>query len=141
MLKVTLKGMNFMPSTAQLKSFINAQKRLKSYLKTLNTVPMQELKRTAEQMYPKIVAQTPYKTGKLEQSVRVTASGTPQHPVLTAVASAKSGNYDYASIQHEETSYNHPIKGKAHYIRDPWNQEVRNMRRRINRKLRRKHGS
>lgn len=141
MLKVMLKGTNFMPNTAQLKSFINAQKRLKSYLKTLDTVPIQEFKRTAEQMYPKIIAQTPYRTGKLEQSVRVGVSGTSQHPTLIAIASAKSGNYDYAGIQHEETSYNHPIKGKAHYIRDPWNQEVRNMRRRINRKLRRKHGS
>lgn len=124
-----------MPSTEKLKSFVNAQKRLRQYLKTLDAVPMHELERAAEQMYPKMVAQTPYKTGKLERSVYAKATGSGKKAMLVAGASATAGTYDYAAIQHEETSYQHPVKGKAHYIRDPWNQEIRSMKRRIARKL------
>ena len=124
-----------MPSTEKIKSFVNAQKRLRKYLKTLDTVPMHELERAATQMYPKMVAQTPYKTGKLERSVYTKVTGRGKKAMITAGASATSGTYDYAAIQHEETSYSHPVKGKAYYIRDPWNQEIRNMKRRIARKL------
>ena len=124
-----------MPSAASVASVQAAKNRLTKFLKTLDTVPLEELEKTAQAIKVKAIAQTPYKTGKLEQSIYVRVSRDKRRPELVAGASAKSSGYDYAGIQHENTQYHHPIKGKAHYISDPFNQEVRNLKRRLRRKL------
>lgn len=125
-----------MPSTTSLKSIQDAKKRLTKFLKTLETVPTDELERTAERIYSEAIAQTPYSTGKLESSVYVHVSRSKTKPGLVAGASAREHGYNYAMIQHENENYDHPIKGKAHYISDPFKKEVALMRRRIRRRLR-----
>lgn len=124
-----------MPSATSVARVQAAKKRLTKFLKTLDTVPLEELDKTAQAIKVKAIAQAPYKTGKLEQSIYVRVSRDKRRPGLVAGASAKSSGYDYAGIQHENTQYHHPIKGKAHYISDPFNQEVTNLKRRLRRKL------
>ena len=125
-----------MPSAASLKSIKDAKKKLTKFLKTLETVPQEELEKTAEKIYDEAVAQVPYKTGKLENSIYVRVSKSKTKPGLVAGASAREHGYNYAGIQHENEDYIHPIKGKAHYISDPFNKEVKLMQRRIRRRLR-----
>ena len=125
-----------MPSATSLKSIQDAKKRLTKFLKTLETVPTDELEHTAERIYSEAIAQTPYNTGKLESSVYVKVSRSKTKPGLVAGASAREHGYNYAVIQHENEDYEHPIKGKAHYISDPFEKEVDLMRRRIRRRLR-----
>lgn len=120
----------------------NSKKKLQKFLRTLDTVPDEEVSRTAQAIKAKAIAQVPYKTGKLESSVYVRVSKARSRVGIVAGASARSPEgYNYAGIQHEDTSFHHPIKGKAHYISDPFDQEVYNMIRRIRRKLRYKNGS
>lgn len=125
-----------MPSATSLKSIQDAKKRLTKFLKTLETVPTDELERTAERIYSEAIAQTPYSTGKLESSVYVHVSRSKTKPGLVAGASAREHGYNYAMIQHENENYDHPIKGKAHYISDPFKKEVALMHQRIRRRLR-----
>ena len=120
-------------STASVQRAIG---NLKKFLNTLETVPNEELDKTAAAIKAKAIAQAPYKTGQLERSIYVKATHTKGHQGIRAGASAKSETgYDYAGIQHENTTFNHPVKGKAHYISDPFKQEVYNMKRRIRRRL------
>lgn len=120
-------------SAQSTQSVQRAIKRLQRWEQKIQTVPRQEVQRAAQQMYPEMIAQTPYKTGALERSVFVKVKGL----TIQAGASAKSDQgYDYAGIQHENTEFNHPIKGKAFYIKDPYNHQVVLMQRRIRRKLR-----
>lgn len=124
-----------MPSATSRKSVQNARNKLTKFLKTLDTVPVEELEKSAQKIKAEAIAQTPYETGKLEDSVYVRVSRDKRRPGLLAGASAKDNGYDYSGIQHEETSYEHPVKGKAHYISDPFNKEVANLKRRLKRRL------
>ena len=126
-----------MPSVSQLNSIKNAKKNLTKFLKALDTVPQEELEKTAQRIYEQAIAQTPYETGKLEKSVYVRVSRSKTRPGLTAGANAfnKNTGYNYAAIQHENEDYEHPIKGKAHYIIDPFKKETALMQRRIRRRL------
>lgn len=130
-----------MPSATVTTSLQKAKKNLTKFLKELDTVPVQELEKSAQTIKAEAIAQTPYKTGKLERAVSVRVSRNKRQPGLVAGASAKDNGYDYAGIQHEATHFEHPIKGKAHYISDPFNEEVRKLKRRLRRKLKVKNGS
>lgn len=130
-----------MPSATTTKSLVRAKKNLTKFLKTLDTVPVEELEKSAQTIKAEAIAQTPYRTGKLEKSVYVRVSHNKRAPGLVAGASARGHGYNYAGIQHEATSFNHPIKGKAHYISDPFNKEVKNLKRRLRRKLKVPNGS
>lgn len=121
---------------SSIKSVDRAIRNLNKFLDSLETVPNEELDRTAAQIKTKAIAQTPYRTGALERSVYVDVVKGDTHQTIVAGASARSERgYDYAGIQHENTTFNHPVKGKAHYISDPFKQEVYNMKRRIRRRL------
>lgn len=124
-----------MPSATKSKSVAAAKKRLTKFLKRLDTVPVEELEKSANVILSNAIAQTPYKSGKLERAVYVRVSKDKNRPGLVAGASAKSNGYDYAGIQHDNRNFVHPIKGKAFFIRDPFNAEVTNLKRRIRRKL------
>lgn len=124
-----------MPSATTSKSVQQAKKNLTKFLKELDTVPVAELERSAQVIKAEAIAQAPYKTGKLEKSIYVRVSRNKRKPGLVAGASAKDHGYDYAGIQHEATHFDHPIKGKDHFISDPFNQEVRKLKRRLRRKL------
>lgn len=122
-------------SATSTKSVQDAKKHLTQFLKKLGTVPSEELEKSATKIYAEAVARTPYKTGKLERSVYVRVSKDKRRPGLVAGASAKSRGYNYAGIQHENTDFEHPIKGQAHFISEPFNREVNNLKKRIRRKL------
>lgn len=130
-----------MPSATTSRSLVQAKKNLTKFLKTLDTVPVEELEKSAQTIKAEAIAQTPYRTGKLESSVYVRVSRNKRQPGLVAGASAKDHGYDYAGVQHENTAFEHPIKGKAHYISDPFNKEVKNLKRRLRRKLKVPNGS
>ena len=115
----------------------DAKRKLTHFLKTIDTVPTQELEKAAKEIKAQAIAQTPYKSGKLESSVYVRVSKDKRRPGLVAGASARSPKgYDYAGIQHENESYHHPIKGKAHFISDPFNEVVAQLQRDMLRKMR-----
>ena len=124
-----------MPSATSTKSLQRAKKNLTKFLKELDTVPVQELEKSAQTIKAEAIAQAPYETGKLEKAIYVRVSRNKRQPGLVADASARDHGYDYAGIQHEATHFDHPIKGKAHYISDPFNAEVRKLKRRLRRKL------
>lgn len=129
-------------SATTQKSVQDAKRRLTRFLKSVQDVPQQELEHSAMMIYANATAQTPYKTGKLESSVYVKVSKSKVKPGINAGASAKSkSGYNYAGIQHENVKFHHPIKGKHHYISDPFNEEIKALKVRLRRKLSYKNGS
>jgi hypothetical protein len=55
---------------------------------------------------------------------------------LNVSASARSSNgYNYAGIQHENEEYEHPIKGKAHYISEPFERATKRIEERMRKEL------
>lgn len=124
-------------SATSTQSVQDAKKRLQKYLKSLETIPTDILEEERPRLYSEIIAATPYKTGKLERSVKVTVAKDRRRPGLNASASAISKNgYNYAGIQHEETNYQHPIKGKAHYISDPFEECTKRIVKKMKARLR-----
>lgn len=123
-------------SATSTKSVQDARRELTSFLKTLQTVPSQILEEEARQIYAESVAEAPYETGKLERSIYVRVSRDKRRPGIVAGASAKSNGYNYAGIQHENSSYRHPVKGKYHYISDPFNRGVQRIERKLEAKIR-----
>lgn len=110
-------------SATSQESVQNAKKRMQKFIKTLDTVPTQILKEEAPVLRSDIISEVPYKTGRLEASVRVTVAKDKRRPGLNASASAisKSG-YNYAGIQHENEEFKHTKSGaKDHFISDPLN--------------------
>ena len=110
-------------SATSQESVQNAKKRMQKFIKTLDTVPTQILKEEAPVLRSDIISEVPYKTGRLEASVRVSVAKDKRRPGLNASASAisKSG-YNYAGIQHENEEFKHTKSGaKAHFISDPLN--------------------
>lgn len=123
-------------SATSQKSVQDAIKDLTRFIKKLDTVPTRELSESASVMKAEMIAQTPYKTGKLERSVYVIVSKSRYRPGLRAGASARSkSGYNYAGIQHENTDFEHPIKGKAFYIRDPFMAETAKLKERLREEL------
>jgi hypothetical protein len=128
-------------SATSMKSVQNARKNLTNFLKQLDTVPVEELERSAQRIKTEAIAKVPYKTGKLERAIYVRVSKDKKRPGLVAGASARSKDgYNYAGIQHENESYQH-TKGQAHFISEPFNAEVGRLKRRIHRRLKLKDGS
>lgn len=122
-------------SATSTKSVQNAHKRLTKFVRKLDTVPTEELEKTAQAIKVQAIALTPYKTGKLEKSVYVRVSRSKSRPGIVAGASARADGKNYAGIQHENTFFRHPIKGTDHFISKPFNKEVNNFKRRIRRRL------
>ena len=123
-------------ATAQA-SVKQAVQNLRTLLKTLETVPPEELQRSAQIICQEALARVPYKTGKLERSIYVRVSKDRRRGGLVAGASARSPQgYNYAGIQHENESFNHPVKGEAHYISSPFEQETERLMNRLRQKVR-----
>ena len=116
-------------SATVTESVQSAKKQLQKFLKSLDTIPTDILEEERPILYSEIIADVPYATGKLEKSVRVTVAKDKRRPGLNASASAIAKNgYNYAGIQHEEESFKHPKKGKAHYISDPFEKCTKRIR-------------
>lgn len=123
-------------SATNTRSVQNARAKLTKYLKQIDGITTAELEKVARDIKADAIAQTPYRTGKLEASVYVKVSKSKRTPGIVAGASARSEGYNYAGIQHENTKFYHPIKGKAHFISDPFNLHVRKLKATLKRKLR-----
>ena len=128
-------------SATSQKSVQDARKNLTNFLKKLDTVPVEELQASAQRIKTEAIAKVPYKTGKLERSIYVRVAKDKKRPGIVAGASARSsGGYNYAGIQHENENYQH-TKGQAHFISEPFNAEVKRLKRRIRRRLKITNGS
>lgn len=118
-------------SATNTASVQNARKKLTKFLKTLETVPTEILEIESARIYAEAKKETPYKSGTLENSVYVRVARDKRRPGIVAGASARHKNYNYAGIQHENMKYRHPIKGKHHFIRDPFNRGILRIKRRF----------
>lgn len=122
-------------SATSLKSVQDAKKNLQKFLRKLDTIPTEILEQEARKIEIQAKAETPYKTGKLERSVRARVARDRWRPGINISASARSEGKNYAGIQHEATWYKHPIKGKAHYLLDPFNDGVERIKRRFEKEI------
>lgn len=108
------------------------KKRLTKFIKTLDEVPTEILEREASNIEMEAFINTPYDTGKLENSVKCRVSRNKYKPGLNISASAKSDKgYDYAGIQHEREDFVHPRKGRDHYLSKPFENAIRRIKKEI----------
>ena len=122
--RVTVSGLN------------EASKHLTKFLRTVETVPTQILLEEAPRIEETAKIRTPEKTGKLKESVKVRVSRDKRRPGLYAQASAKNRGYDYALIQHENLSYNHPNGGQAKFLESAFVEGVARIERSIEQEVR-----
>lgn len=122
--RVTVSGLN------------EASKHLTRFLRTVETVPTQILLEEAPRIEETAKIRTPEKTGKLKESVKVRVSRDKRRPGLYAQASARNRGYDYALIQHENLSYNHPNGGQAKFLESAFVEGVERIERRIEQEVR-----
>ena len=113
-----------------------ASKHLTKFLRTVETVPTQILLEEAPRIEETAKVRTPEKTGKLKESVKVRVSRDKRRPELYAQASAFNRGYDYALIQHENLSYNHPNGGQAKFLESAFVEGVERIERRIEQEVR-----
>lgn len=113
-----------------------ASKHLTKFLRTVETVPTQILLEEAPRIEETAKIRTPEKTGKLKESVKVRVSRDKHRPGLYAQASARNRGYDYALIQHENLSYNHPNGGQAKFLESAFVEGVERIERRIEQEVR-----
>ena len=113
-----------------------ASKHLTRFLRTVETVPTQILLEEAPRIEETAKMRTPEKTGKLKESVKVMVSRDKRRPGLYAQASAFNRGYDYALIQHENLSYNHPNGGQAKFLESAFVEGVERIERRIEQEAR-----
>ena len=112
-----------------------ASKHLTKFLRTVETVPTQILLEEAPRIEETAKVRTPEKTGKLKESVKVRVSRDKRRPGLYAQASARNRGYDYALIQHENLSYNHPNGGQAKFLEPAFVEGVERIERSIEREV------
>lgn len=123
-------------SATKMQSVQAAKKQLQQFLKSLDRIPTEVLEEERPILYSEILAEVPYRTGKLEKSVKVTVAKDKRRPGLNASASARSASgYNYAGIQHENEHFQHPIKGKAYYISDPFERCIKRIRKKMQKRL------
>ena len=113
-----------------------ASKHLTRFLRTVETVPTKILLEEAPRIEETAKIRTPEKTGKLKESVKVRVSRDKRRPGLYAQASAFNRGYDYALIQHENLSYNHPNGGQAKFLESAFVEGVERIERRIEQEVR-----
>ena len=113
-----------------------ASKHLTRFLRTVETVPTQILLEEAPRIEETAKIRTPEKTGKLKESVKVRVSRDKRRPGLYAQASATNRGYNYALIQHENLSYNHPNGGQAKFLESAFVEGVERIERRIEQEVR-----
>ena len=113
-----------------------ASKHLTRFLRTVETVPTNILLEEAPRIEETAKIRTPEKTGKLKESVKVRVSRDKRRPGLYAQASAMNRGYNYALIQHENLSYNHPNGGQAKFLESAFVEGVERIERRIEQEVR-----
>lgn len=124
-------------SATSQQSVQDAKKRMQKFLKSLDTIPTEILKEEEPILRSEIIAEIPYKTGKLESSVRVSVAKDKKRPGINVSASAMSKQgYNYAGIQHENEEFKHSKAGaKAHFISDPLDRCIERIKQKMLRRL------
>lgn len=111
-----------MPTARQAEGVQDAIKRLRKFIMAQEVIPQQVMQSYANDLKAEIQMQTPYKSGALESSVYVHVNKAGKYrTTLAAGANAFSKGYNYSLVQHERDDFVHPIKGKSHYVEDPFN--------------------
>lgn len=118
-----------------LESVVSARKELQSFLRKVDTVQEQELDTAAVEMLAEMQRRAPYKTGKLESGIYCRRSRSGRTKGIVAGATAMSHGYNYAVIQHENENFEHPIKGEAHFVSEPFQEGVDRLIANIRRRL------
>lgn len=116
-------------SATNLQSVKNAKKQLSSFLRKQQTLPSEILAREAPRIQAEARILTPLKSGRLESNVKCRVSKSITRPGLNISATARRGNFNYAGIQHENTEFRHPIKGRDHYLSIPFYEGVDRIKR------------
>lgn len=116
-------------SATNLQSVKNAKKQLSSFLRKQQTLPSEILAREAPRIQAEARILTPLKSGRLESNVKCRVSKSITRPGLNISATARSGSFNYAGIQHENTEFKHPIKGRDHYLSIPFYEGVDRIKR------------
>lgn len=78
------------------------------------------LQLSAEHLLGQSRQEAPLREGHLDRSGRAEV-------FPNSLTAAVSFNTPYARRQHEETSWRHPVRGKAHYLSDPFTREQETM--------------
>lgn len=113
-----------------------AKKELQRFLRTLETVPEQVMRDEADRLLKEARLETPRDTGKLERSVKVKLSKSKRFNMgLLISASARKDGENYAGIQHDNTHFRHPVKGKAHYLSDPYHRSIKRLEKKLGKKV------
>lgn len=120
----------------------DASANLTRFLKTLESVPTQILLEEAPLIEQTAKNRTPISdgklrpAGKLRDSVKVIVSRDKYRPGMYAQASAVNRSFNYAHIQHENDSYNHPNGGEAHFVESAFTEGVERIIRRLSEEVR-----
>lgn len=112
----------------------NAKKKLQKLLRQVQIVPIQILAQEAVRVEAEAKNETPLKSGKLESSVKVSVSRSKSKPGLNLQASARSKGFNYAGMQHDRV-FNHPLKGKDHYLSDPFKRAVARIKKKLKKEI------
>ena len=123
-------------SSVTVEGLAEARKRLSKFIKSVGTVPTQILTDEALKVQQVAKMRTPVDSAKLQRSVRVSVSKDEHKPGMYASASALNNGYNYAYIQHENESYNHPNGGQAKYLESAFVEGVERIERRLREEVR-----
>lgn len=99
---------------------------LRRMLREHHTLAADDLQEVATKIYSKATALVPVESGELQASIFVDVSYSPRYPGIIVGASALNPRtgYDYALIQEVNEEYNHPNGGQAHFLEQPFREEV-----------------
>ena len=122
-------------SISGLDSVKRCKSDLQRFLRQVDTVQEQELDTLATEMLAEMQRRTPYESGKLESGVYCRRSRGKGTKGIVAGATAMNGGYNYAVVQHENESFEHPVKGEAHFVSGPFEEGVAKFMDTIERRL------
>lgn len=127
-----------MPTLSTSPSIRAAKDDLRKLLRRAQAVTGQEMETLRRNIEVGARWQSPVRTGKLRASIRVRLSRAKRNnPGInaTAVAYDPKTRENYAPIQHENEEFRHEV-GKAHFISEPFAEEVRKFKKNLERRLR-----
>lgn len=97
---------------------------LQKFARQVDIVQEQELDELSSEMLAEMQRRTPYESGKLESGVYCRRSNSAKTKGIVAGATAMNKGYNYAVVQHENEEFEHPIKGEAHFVSEPFREGV-----------------
>ena len=117
---------------------INAVRRnLKRISKEMKQEIIREVEEVVLDLGIKASALAPVDTTRLRKSVEpeVIVKGNKIRGLVTFSAKNPLTGYDYALIQHEDLSFNHPRGGQAKYLEQPLKENSTKYKKRIDKKV------